>query len=170
LHELFEEEDMQLIVLGTGEAEFENYFRYMEHAFPDRCKAYIGFHEPLSRKIYAASDLFLMPSKFEPCGLGQLIALRYGAVPVVRETGGLHDTVTAYRETTGEGNGFTFAHFNAHDMKHTIKRALSFYHRKEEWGRIVQKAMTHDVSWALSARQYQRLYSREIKGEAHVLK
>ncbi|MFB6496028.1 glycogen synthase GlgA [Bacillus haynesii] len=166
LHELFEEEDMQLIVLGTGEAEFENYFRYMEHAFPERCKAYIGFHEPLSRKIYAASDLFLMPSKFEPCGLGQLIALRYGAVPVVRETGGLHDTVTAYQEATGEGNGFTFAHFNAHDMKHTVKRALSFYHRKEEWGSIVQKAMTHDVSWALSARQYQRLYSREIKGEA----
>ncbi|WFA04263.1 glycogen synthase GlgA [Bacillus sp. HSf4] len=166
LHELFEEEEMQLIVLGSGETEFENYFRYMEYAYPEQCRAHIGFSEQRSRKIYAGSDLFLMPSKFEPCGLGQLIALKYGAVPIVRETGGLNDTVSAFQEKTGEGNGFTFAHFNAHDMKHTIKRALFFYRQKGVWNGIVQKGMTQDVSWAESARRYQRIFDRVIKGDA----
>ncbi|MGN9864101.1 glycogen synthase GlgA [Bacillus swezeyi] len=166
LHELLEEEEMQIIVLGTGETEFESYFRYMEYAFPRKCRAYIGFSEPLSHKLYAGSDLFLMPSKFEPCGIGQLIALTYGAVPIIRETGGLHDTVSAYQEKTGEGNGFTFTHFNAHDMKYTIKRALSFYHQKDIWNDIVQKAMTQNVGWADSARQYQQIFDRVKRGEA----
>lgn len=135
MHELLEEQDIQLVVLGTGEREFEDYFRYAEFAFHEKCRAYIGFDEPLAHQIYAGSDMFLMPSKFEPCGLGQLIALQYGSIPIVRETGGLYDTVRSYQEEEGTGNGFTFSAFNAHDLKFTIERALSFYRQKDVWKR-----------------------------------
>lgn len=114
----------------------------------------------MSRKIYAASDIFLMPSKFEPCGISQLLALRYGSIPVVRETGGLNDTVQAYNEYTGEGNGFTFKDYNAHDMMHTLRRAVSFYHKPEHWKKVAKNAFSGDYSWNVSAQQYIDIYNK----------
>ncbi|MED4788521.1 glycogen synthase GlgA [Bacillus atrophaeus] len=169
LHEVLEEHDVQFIVLGTGEREFEDYFRYAEFAFHDKCRAYIGFDEALAHHIYAGSDMFLMPSKFEPCGLGQLIALQYGTIPIVRETGGLHDTVSSYCEEENKGNGFTFSAFNAHDLKFTISRAISFYHQKDEWKSIMKNAMNADYSWSRSAKQYQRIFELLTRGGRDVL-
>ncbi|MBS2970191.1 glycogen synthase GlgA [Metabacillus sp. KIGAM252] len=163
--------DTQWIILGTGEDEFENYFRHMEHKYPENVKAYIGFDEPLAHRVYAGSDLFLMPSRFEPCGLGQLIALRYGSIPVVRETGGLNDTVLSYNEATGEGNGFSFKSFNAHDMMHTVRRALSIYREdKELWNKLVRNAMSQDYSWSQSASKYNQLYTDLMGSGSIVLK
>lgn len=156
-------EPLQLLILGTGDPEFEGFFRYMEHLYPNKFKAYIGFSEELAHRIYAAADIFLMPSKFEPCGLSQMIAMRYGAVPIVRETGGLNDTVQAYNEFTGEGNGFSFANFNAHDMLYTIRRAIHFYHDKNVWNKLIQRVMETDYSWDVSAQKYYELYSDLLK-------
>jgi starch synthase len=162
--------DIQMIVLGTGDKEYEDFFRHMEWLYPNKFKAYIGFDEKLAHRIYAGSDLFLMPSKFEPCGLGQLIALSYGTIPIVRETGGLNDTVFSYREDTEEGNGFTFRNFNAHDMLNTIYRAVDFYHQKDVWQEIVENAMKQDYSWAQSALKYNQLYADLMtRSEGHVL-
>jgi starch synthase len=151
-------QDVQLVVLGTGEAKYEQLFLEAKHRYPDKLAIRLLFDEGLARKIYAAADLFLMPSLFEPCGIGQLIALRYGAVPIVRETGGLRDTVQAYNEATGEGNGFTFTNYNAHDMLYTIGRALTFYRDKASWARILDNGQKADCSWIQSARQYHMLY------------
>lgn len=164
-------EDMQMIVLGTGDPEFEDFFRAMEGQYGHKFKSYIGFDEETAHQLYAGSDLFLMPSKFEPCGLGQLIALRYGSVPIVRETGGLNDTVFSYNEVTGEGNGFSFRNFNAHDMLATIRRALFFYRQKEVWNALVKRAMSMNNSWAQSAFQYHQLYTGlQSRSDTHVLK
>lgn len=150
--------NIQFIVLGTGDTEFEDYFRTMESLNRKKVRAYIGFNEELAHQIYAGSDLFLMPSKFEPCGLGQLIALRYGTIPIVRETGGLNDTVTSYNEETGTGNGFTFKNFNAHDMLYTVRRALHFYEQKDVWEKLIKTAMSQDYSWSRSAQKYNEMY------------
>ncbi|WP_078544362.1 glycogen synthase GlgA [Litchfieldia alkalitelluris] len=162
LEELLYHEDFQFIVLGTGDLEFEQFFNHMQSRYPDKVGVYIGFSEAMARKIYAGSDLFLMPSKFEPCGLGQLIALRYGTIPIVRETGGLNDTIQSYSEFMQEGNGFSFTNYNAHDMMHTIKRAITFYHNKKFWEQIINEAMTRDYSWAQSAYKYNQLYAELI--------
>ncbi|TXC81303.1 glycogen synthase GlgA [Metabacillus litoralis] len=163
-------ENIQMIVLGTGEKEFEDFFREMESRYPTKFKAYIGFDEKLAHQIYAGTDMFLMPSKFEPCGLGQLIALRYGTIPIVRETGGLNDTVRSYREDTEEGNGFTFRNFNAHDMLHTIHRAIEFFNNEDVWHQLVQDAMSQDYSWGQSAQKYHELYNQLVtRSEVHVL-
>lgn len=163
-------ENVQFVVLGTGDLEFEHFFHEMAATYPDRVKVFIGFNEELAHKIYAGADLFLMPSQFEPCGLGQLIALRYGAIPIVRETGGLNDTVQSYNEFTGEGNGFSFTNFNAHDMLYTIRRAIQFYNRKEIWENLVKEAMSRDYSWAQSAFKYNQLYAELMTGSgSHVL-
>ncbi|UII55318.1 glycogen synthase GlgA [Cytobacillus spongiae] len=160
---------LQMIVLGSGDASFEHFFREMEHFYPTKFKAYIGFDEDLAHRLYAGADLFLMPSQFEPCGLGQLIAMKYGAIPIVRETGGLNDTVHSFNEATNEGNGFSFTHFNAHDMLHTIRRASSFYQNEDVWDLLVKRAMNMDYSWAQSAFKYNRLYSELIsRSESHV--
>ncbi|CAM4166273.1 glycogen synthase [Bacillus manliponensis] len=156
-HEMMAE-DVQFIVLGSGAAEYEHFFEEMAYIYPEKVKVYIGFNEALAHQVYAGSDLFLMPSLFEPCGLGQLIALTYGTIPIVRETGGLNDTVQSYNEVTRDGNGFSFAHFNAHDMLHTVRRALSFYHKEEEWNALVKQAMLQDYSWKQSALKYKELY------------
>ncbi|WP_066291999.1 glycogen synthase GlgA [Bacillus sp. FJAT-29937] len=162
-------ENIQMIILGTGDAQFEQFFREMEWAYPEKCRAYIGFDEELAHQLYAGADLFLMPSKFEPCGLGQMIAMKYGAIPVVRETGGLNDTVQSFNELTGEGNGFTFSHFNAHDMLFTVQKALRFYRNELYWKNIVRNAMTADFSWAQSAEKYNDLYSEIVsRSESHV--
>ncbi|MBB6445817.1 glycogen synthase GlgA [Bacillus benzoevorans] len=169
-HELMHE-DIQLIVLGTGDPEFEDFFRSMEHQYGGKFKAYIGFDESLAHQLYAGADLFLMPSKFEPCGLGQLIALAYGAIPIVRETGGLNDTVLSYNEVTDEGNGFSFTNFNAHDMLATIRRALFFYKQKDVWSTLIKRAMLMNNSWSQSAYKYHQLYSElQLRSDAHVLK
>ncbi|TDL30608.1 glycogen synthase GlgA [Jeotgalibacillus sp. S-D1] len=160
MHEILEEEDVQFIVLGNGEWEYEDYFNYLAGTYPNQAGVFIGFSEAMAHRIYAGADFFLMPSLFEPCGLSQLISLQYGTVPIVRETGGLNDTVLALNEEELSGNGFTFANYNAHDMKHTIKRALSFYHNKEVWSVLQQNGMSGDYSWARSAAEYLELYSK----------
>ncbi|PLT29309.1 glycogen synthase GlgA [Peribacillus deserti] len=162
-------QDIQIIILGTGDPEFSDFFQAMERYYPYKVKAVIGFNEELAHQIYAGADLFLMPSKFEPCGLGQLIAMRYGAVPIVRETGGLNDTVDSYNEWTGDGNGFSFKNFNAHDMLFTIERSLAFYRDKPSWSRIVKQAMEKDYSWSQSAYQYNLLYKELVsRSGSHV--
>jgi starch synthase len=152
------QEDVQFIILGSGDHNYENFFTQMEHEYPEKVRVYLGFNEALAHQIYAGADLFLMPSQFEPCGLGQLIALQYGTIPIVRETGGLNDTVQSYNESTGNGSGFTFKNFNAHDMLHTVRRAIHFYHENETWNHLVQKVMSQDYSWLQSAKEYNEIY------------
>lgn len=150
--------DAQLIILGTGDDVYEHAFREAAWFHPYKVSAQIKFDEGFARRLYAASDLFLMPSKFEPCGLSQLLALRYGSVPIVRETGGLVDTVQSYNEDTGAGNGFSFTNYNAHDMLHTIQRAVSLWHDRGQWARIIENGRQRDFSWTESAKQYRDLY------------
>lgn len=168
-HEMIQE-NVQFVLLGTGDWEFEQFFREIEWTYPEKVRVQIGFNEELAKQIYSASDLFLMPSKFEPCGLGQLIAMRYGALPLVRETGGLNDTVESYNEETKSGNGFSFKNFNAHDMLYTYRRALSYFHEDPEtWNHIVRNAMNKDYSWAQSAFKYNQLYADLVsRSESHV--
>ncbi|WP_378951685.1 glycogen synthase GlgA [Pelosinus sp. sgz500959] len=155
-------QNAQIVILGTGEARYENFFRYVAWQYPGRVSANILFDDTLARQIYASADMFLMPSLYEPCGIGQLIAMRYGCVPIVRQIGGLQDTVQAYNQETGIGNGFTFPHYNAHEMSDTIMRALLMYHNKEEWNKIVINAMNSDYSWEHSAKDYQEIYKKMI--------
>ncbi|MDD4666101.1 MAG: glycogen synthase GlgA [Clostridia bacterium] len=158
--------DVQLVVLGTGEHNYEQALREAAERHPQKMKAYFMFNEALAHKIYAGSDLYLMPSLFEPCGLSQLIALRYGALPIVRETGGLKDTIISYNEQTGVGNGFSFTNFNAHDFLHTIKRALDFYHnRKPLWNKLFKNALKANFSWTSSAQKYIKLYEDLLTGQ-----
>jgi starch synthase len=155
-------EDIQFVILGSGDKKYEDLFRDAMDHYPGKVSATIRFDNVLAHKIYAASDLFLMPSLFEPCGLGQLISLRYGTLPIVRETGGLKDTVTAYNEVTGEGNGFCFSNYNAHDMLHTIRRAVEIYHRKTLFNKLKKAAMSCEYSWQSSAGKYMDLYQTLI--------
>jgi len=152
--------DLHMIVLGTGEKKYEDMFRWAQGAYKGKISANICYNPVLAQKIYAGSDMFLMPSLFEPCGLGQLYGMRYGTVPVVRETGGLKDTVIPYNEYTGEGTGFTFANYNAHEMKDAVIRAIRVYRNKNEWKTIVKRCMQQDLSWEKSAREYANLYNR----------
>ena len=152
-------EDTQLVVLGTGDSQYENMFRHFAWKYPDRVSAQIYYSEEVSHKIYASSDAFLMPSLFEPCGLSQLMALRYGCLPIVRETGGLKDTVQSYDENFGIGTGFSFKNYNAHEMLSVIRYAKHiYYNRRVEWNRMVDRAMAVDFSWNSSALRYQELY------------
>lgn len=154
-------EDTQLVVLGTGEDKYENLFRHFAWKYPERVSANIYYSNEMSHKIYAACDAFLMPSLFEPCGLSQLMSLRYGTVPIVRETGGLRDTVEPYNEFEDKGTGFSFANYNAHEMLDTIRYAKQVYFdRKREWNKIIDRGMAKDFSWSSSARKYEELYNR----------
>lgn len=150
--------DIQFVVVGTGEEKYENMFRHYAWCNPEKMSANIMFSNEMAHKVYAACDLFLMPSLFEPCGLGQLIALSYGTIPIVRETGGLKDTIKSYNEFTDEGNGFSFAQYNAHDMLYTIRRAVDFFSNKDIWHKIVRRAMKENFSWEESAKKYIELY------------
>lgn len=153
------QDDIQLVILGTGEERYENMFRHYDWKYNDKVSANIYYSEELSHKIYAASDAFLMPSLFEPCGLSQLMSLRYGTVPIVRETGGLKDTVEPYNEYTSTGTGFSFTNYNAHEMLTTIRYAQHiFYDKKREWNKMVDRAMAVDFSWHVSAQKYQEMY------------
>jgi len=152
-------ENLQLVVLGMGDAKYVNLFSWAEQQYPGRVAARFRMDGPLSHRIYAGADLFLMPSQFEPCGLSQMISLRYGTLPVVRETGGLRDTVLSYNEANGAGNGFTFFNYNAHDMLYTLRRALFFYFdQKDIWRLLQHRGMTGDYSWGHSAEMYISLY------------
>lgn len=155
---------MQVILLGTGEEKYENLFRHYAWKYPDRVSANIYFSNEVSHKIYAGCDAFLMPSLFEPCGLSQIISMRYGTLPIVRETGGLKDTVIPYNEFTGEGTGFSFSNFNAYDMLFVIKYAMQiFYDDKKAWEKLIKNAMKVDFSWNVSADKYIKMYS-ELTG------
>lgn len=154
---------IELVVLGTGETQYENLFREASFKYTGRISASIKFDNALAHLIYAGADMFLMPSLFEPCGLGQIIALKYGTLPIVRETGGLRDTVRSFDESTMEGNGFSFTNYNAHDMLYTVRRALGFYRNKTVWDRIVKNAMDCDFSWDVSALKYIEIYEHLIE-------
>ena len=153
------QDDVQIVVLGTGEEKYENMFRHFDWKYGDKVSANIFYSEELSHKIYASCDAFLMPSLFEPCGLSQLMSLRYGTVPIVRETGGLKDTVQPYNEYESTGTGFSFTNYNAHEMLNTIRYAEQIYYdKKREWNKIVDRAMAADFSWNVSAKKYQEMY------------
>lgn len=152
-------EDLQLVVLGTGDERYENMFRHYDWKYHDKVSAQIYYSEPMSHRIYAACDAFLMPSLFEPCGLSQLMSLRYGTVPIVRETGGLKDTVEPYNEYEGAGTGFSFANYNAHEMLGSLRYAkYVYYSKRREWNKMIDRAMAKDYSWWTSAAKYQELY------------
>ncbi len=155
------QKDWQIVVLGTGEERYESMFRHFSWKYPDKVSANIYYSEGMSHKIYAACDAFLMPSLFEPCGLSQLMSLRYGTLPIVRETGGLKDTVVAYNEYEGTGTGFSFSNYNAHEMFNIINYAHSIYvEKKDEWNKIAERAMKADFSWEASAGKYAELYDK----------
>ena len=154
------QEDVQIVVLGTGEERYENMFRHFAWKYDKKVSANIYYSDPLSHKIYGSCDAFLMPSLFEPCGLSQLMSLRYGTVPIVRETGGLKDTVEPYNEFEGTGTGFSFKNYNAHEMLNTIRYAERvYYDNKREWNKIVERGMRKDFSWGNSAKQYEEMYT-----------
>ena len=161
LDELLATTDIQLVVLGSGDTEYEDFFRGLAARFPEQVGLCLGFIPDLARKIYAGSDLFLMPSKSEPCGLSQMVALRYGSIPIVRETGGLRDSVKDSGDN--EGNGFTFANYNAHEMLHAIRRACEGYSDKKGWKILVKRAMESDNSWGKSANEYIKMYKEILK-------
>ena len=160
MDEILQHEDIQLVVLGTGEKRYEDWFKGLAWRYPKKVSVNIYFSNELAQRIYAGADIFLMPSKYEPCGIGQLIALRYGTIPVVRQTGGLKDTVQQYNKYTQEGNGFVFENYNAHEMMYALKRALSFYGNYEIWHKIQLNAVQADYSWKRSAKEYEALYER----------
>ena len=157
IDEALANEDMQFVVLGTGEKNYEDFFCELQDRYPGRVRALIEFNKSLSKRIYAAADLFLMPSKSEPCGLSQMIASRYGAVPIVRETGGLYDTIKPFNPETGVGNGITFVTYNAHDMLDAIHRAIALY-KSNAFKTLRKNAMTTDFSWSASAEKYLKMY------------
>lgn len=159
--------DFQFILLGTGEEYYHNLFSSIKTRFPDRSAVYLTFNASLAQKIYAGSDMFLMPSRFEPCGLGQLIAMRYGSVPIVRETGGLKDTVCNYDPVTDNGNGFTFKQYDALAMYTAVVRAIETYHYQDRWKTLVHRGMSADFSWKNSAQKYVELYRRALNVRAN---
>ena len=158
------EDDVQLVLVGTGARKYEDYFRGLASRHPTKVSANILFDEKLAHRVYAASDIFLMPSRYEPCGLSQLIALEYGSIPVVRATGGLKDTVIPFDKYRNTGNGFTFNNFNAHELLFTIKRALGTYQDDVVWNKLTSNAMNSDYSWKRSAEAYMKLY-KKVLGE-----
>lgn len=151
------QEDIQVVILGTGDAHFEGYFCDLARRYPNKLSANIVFNGDLARKIYSGSDIFLMPSKSEPCGLSQMIACRYGTIPIVRETGGLYDSIKPLE------NGYTFTNYNAHDMLYVIKQAMCDYKNNAVWKQLMYRAMTTDFSWSHSAKEYESLYFDMLK-------
>ena len=153
--------DVQLVVLGKGENRYEQFFVDLQNSFPDKVRALITYDRDLSKRIYAATDIFLMPSKSEPCGLSQMIASRYGAIPVVRETGGLYDSIKPYWEEkrTVHGNGFTFANYSAAELKERTEAAIALWNDPEKRKKLVNKIMKTDFSWKASAEKYMEMYN-----------
>lgn len=159
LEEIIVKNNVQFVLLGTGETALEEYFKDLAKRYPKQVAIKLEYNKALSKKFYAGADMFLMPSKSEPCGLSQMIASRYGTVPIVRECGGLADTIHAYCAEDGTGNGFTFANYNAHDMMHVIDYALELYSDHSKWSGLVKNVMKVDFSWNVSAKKYIDIYS-----------
>ena len=161
------DEFTELVVIGTGEERYENMFRHYAWKYPDHVSANITYSDDLARKLYAASDAFLMPSAFEPCGLTQLISFRYGTVPIVRETGGLKDTVEPYNEYENSGDGFSFSNYNAHEMLNIVNYAKNVYfEKKAKWNKMAERGMQKDFSWTASQAAYEELYNYLIGYDA----
>ncbi|MBQ8576778.1 MAG: glycogen synthase GlgA [Clostridia bacterium] len=150
--------DVQFVLLGTGESELEVFFENLQKRYPEKVSILLAYNKDISKQIYAGADIFLMPSKSEPCGLAQMIASRYGTVPIVREVGGLYDTIHAYNPETGEGNGITFCTYDALDMLDACLRAIDLYDDPEQWETLRDNAMNMDFSWAVSAKKYLEMY------------
>ena len=156
-------DDMQFVILGTGDSKYENMFRHYEWKYKGRVSSSIYYNNDRAHRIYGSCDAFLMPSLFEPCGLSQLMSMRYGTIPIVRETGGLKDTVEPYNEYESTGTGFSFRNYNAHEMLDAVRYAKNvYYNNKREWNKIVDRAMAMDFSWVSSARKYEELYDRVL--------
>ena len=154
------DDNTQFVVIGTGEERYENMFRHFAWKYGDRVSANICYDSDLAQKLYASADAFLMPSRFEPCGLTQMMAFRYGTVPIVRETGGLKDTVEPYNEYENIGTGFSFTNYNGEDMLNVINYSKTiFFERKRQWNQIVDRGMAKDFSWRVSAGRYEGLYN-----------
>ena len=160
IHSLMSRQDAQLVILGKGEACYESFFLELERSFPEKVRALITYDRDLSKRIYAATDIFLMPSKSEPCGLSQMIASRYGAIPVTRETGGLFDSIKPYWEDGAEihGNGFTFANYRADELADRTRAALTLWRDDVKRERLIRKIMNTDFSWKQSALRYLAMY------------
>lgn len=154
--------DLQLVILGTGDTDYQDFFEYYAYSYPGKIAACMKFDNSLASKIYAGSDLFLMPSLFEPCGLSQIISMSYGTLPLVRETGGLKDTVIPYNEYTGAGNGFSFANYNAHEMLNVLQYALVQFENKEVWTKLVKSAMNTRYGRERQAKAYMAVYNELI--------
>lgn len=152
--------DLQMVILGTGDWKYENALNELAKRYSTKIAVIINFSRDIASKIYSGSDMLLMPSRFEPCGLSQLIAMRYGNIPIVRETGGLKDTVIPYNPLTGEGTGFTFKSYNAYDMLDAIKRAVDTFENNESWKQIMKNAMERDYSWKEQSKKYINLYNK----------
>lgn len=162
IEELICTSNAKFVLLGTGEPQFESFFAALSEKYPDRFCTLLKYDKALSKKIYAGSDMFLMPSQSEPCGLAQMIASRYATVPIVRETGGLYDTIKPYNKYEGTGNGFTFANYNAHDMLNVIRQAIDLYYDKQEWSALVERVLAVDFSWNASAKKYIDIYKKML--------
>ena len=154
--------DVQFILLGTGEEKYHRLFEAIKARIPHKASINLKFDEVLAKKIYAGADMFLMPSRYEPCGLGQMISLRYGTIPIVRRTGGLADTITGYDTRTTRGNGFLFERYDAWELLDTIKAAIGVYKQKGLWAKLVSNAMKCDFSWDRSAEKYLDVYKKII--------
>lgn len=163
LERLILENNVKVILLGSGDPNLENSFRYLTNKYPTSFKAFLKFDNVLAHKLYASSDLLLMPSAFEPCGLAQMIALQYGTLPLVRATGGLKDSIIPFNEYTLEGNGFSFDNYNAEDFYNTIKYALKIYQQPNLWNNIIENGFKCDFSWSISANKYLSLYEELLK-------
>jgi starch synthase len=155
--------DVQFVVLGTGEPKYHALFESLKQKYPEKMALQLKFDPRLSKLIYAGSDLFLMPSRFEPCGLGQLIAMKYGTVPVVRKTGGLADTIENLSPDGKKGTGFVFENYLGEELLFTLQRALEAFHQPKLWKDLIQRAMKQDYSWDASARKYLKFYEDILK-------
>jgi len=149
--------------LGSGDREYELLFESFKERFPDKINVKLGFNQELARRIYAGADMFLMPSRFEPCGLSQMIAARYGTVPLVRETGGLKDSIIPYETDDGKGIGFTFTEYANESIIEIINKACAVYQDKDKWRELVKRAMEHDFSWEQSAKEYVKMYNELLE-------
>ena len=154
--------DVQIVIQGTGDKKYEDSLRYFHNVFNDRFRAEIKFDPKLAQRIYGSCDLFLMPSRFEPCGLSQMTSMRYGTVPIVRNTGGLSDTVEPYNKYDNTGVGFVFNNFNAHELIDAVDKAIETYYDKDRWNDLVKRGMSLDYSWNKSAKEYESVYERAM--------
>ncbi len=158
------QQEVQFVLLGTGDSEFEEQFRRFAHAYPEKCAVSISFDVQLAQQMYAGADIFLMPSAFEPCGLSQMMAMRYGTLPVVHEIGGLKDTVVPFNPVTGQGTGFGFIEFTAFRFLEAVTKAVDLYHTSQPaWNNLIYQAMSRDFSWATSSENYFSLYKELVK-------